>query len=156
MTACSYNDFCFVKRKYFIISFLFIGKITSPRDGTELTILPGSTRNITWTFDDDLSTVTTRSWFFTSSVDLTAKLIAQISVFGHNVRKDILPGVDIIEPATLNLTNVSQSYDGTYVFSLKIGTKPEVTSKVIAYIASKFNLSKHVMFLNILQCLYRL
>ncbi len=135
---------------------LFIGKITSPPDGTELTFLPGSTRNITWAFDDDPRTVTNWQWYFTSSVDFAVKLIAQNNIFGPRALKEFLPGLDLILPATLKLTNVNQSYDGAYLFSLKIGTKPEVTSNVIVYIASKFHLSKHVMFLNILQCLYRL
>ena len=135
---------------------MFIGKITSPPDGTELTFLPGSTRNITWVFDDEPHTVTNRQWYFTSSVDFAVNLIAQNNKFGPRARKKLLPGLDLILPATLKLTNVNQSYDGAYLFSLKIGTKPEVTSNVIVYIASKFHLGKHVMFLNILQCLYRL
>ena len=95
--------------------------------------------NLTWTFNDALSTVTSRSWYFTSSSGLVQnELIAQITGFGAIVRKDILPGLDLIEPATLSLSNVSQSYDGTYEFNLRVSTQIAViTSRVIVYIASK-------------------
>ncbi len=115
-----------------------LGKITSPPDRTALTILPGSSMNITWTFDDTPSTVTSRSWYFTSSSGLVQnELIAQIAGFGTQVRKDILPGLDLIEPATLSLSNVSQSHNGTYEFNLRAKNQQPASSHVIVYIASK-------------------
>ena len=119
-----------------------LGKITSPPDRTELTILPGSNMNITWTFDDNPSTVTLRSWYFTSSSGLVqGELIAQISGLGTGVRDDILPGLDLIEPATLSLSNVNESYDGTYRFSLTVNTQiTPIISRVIVYTASKFHM----------------
>ncbi len=96
--------------------------------------------HITWTFDDNPSTVTSRNWYFTSySGSVQGELIAQIAGFGPQVRKDILPGLDLIEPATLSLSNVNESYDGTYQFSLRVNTQiTPITSRVIVYIASKF------------------
>ena len=118
---------------------MFKGKITSPLDRTELTILPGSSKNIIWTFDDSPSTVTSRSWYFTSHSGLVKrKLIAQISSFGTGARKDILPGLDLIDPATLSLSNVSQSYDGIYQFNLRVNTQiTPIISRVTVYVASK-------------------
>ena len=121
------------------IFFCCLGKITSPPDRTELIFLPGSSMNITWTFNDSPPTVTSRSWYFTSySALVQGELIAQITGVGAGVRKDILPGLDLIEPATLSLSNVNQSYDGTYQFSLGASTQiTPIISRVIVYIASK-------------------
>ena len=119
----------------------FIGKIISPRDGTELIFLPGSTENITWTFDDNPSE-TLRTWFFTSSDGLRAGLLGGIfSDFQPQIRQDnlLIPVFNITKPATLILNNVNQSYNGTYRFILKADRQPKVTSDVIVFIASKFH-----------------
>ena len=79
------------------------------------------------------------SWFFTSSGSSKAKLIATITSLGPYVAKDILTGLDVNQPATLTLSNVDESYDGTYEFNVKVLAQSEVTSDVIVYIASKFH-----------------
>ena len=112
--------------------------ITSPRDGTELTFPPGSSRNITWTFDD--AKTASRTWSFTSSGGSGSGLLGTIiSDLDPQTTTDVLPGVDIIKPATLALSNVDQNYNGTYTFHLKVNKKPDDTSShVIVFIASKF------------------
>ena len=123
--------------------------ITSPRDGTELTFPPGSSRNITWTFDDAKAAY--RGWSFTSSDGLGSGLLgAIISEFDPQTTTDVLPGVDIIKPGTLALSNVDQNYNGTYTFVLQVNDKPDDSSDVIVFIASKF-VNKRLMYLNILQ-----
>ena len=117
-----------------------LGQTISTPDGTKLTILPGSSENITWNYVEDPPNFADRSWHFTSTDGShSAALLAQItSAFGLQVVKSILPRIAITEPSTLSLNNVSQSYDGTYGFSLKIGTQPEILSDVRVYVASKF------------------
>ena len=122
---------------YFVI-LSYLGKIISPPDGTALTFLPGSSENITWTFDDKISQVTYRTWFFRSSDGLrfgTLGVIAQDTE--PNIPQNVLSGVNIIKPATLVLNNVNHSYDGTYTFTL--ATTESFTSNVIVFIASKYN-----------------
>ena len=120
------------------LSYSILGKIIPPPDGTVLTFLPGSSGNITWDFDDEISKVATRSWTFTSSDGLRS---GTLGIIGFNsqpqIRKDVLSGVDIIKPATLELNNVDNSFDGIYKFSLT-ATESD-TSNVILYIASKFH-----------------
>jgi hypothetical protein len=117
-----------------------LGQIISPTDGTKLTILPGFNKNITWNYTADPPNFAGRSWFFTSTDGShSAALLAQITAaFGLQVVKNVLPRIAITEPSTLSLNNVSQSYDGTYQFNLKIGARQEVSSNVRVYIASKF------------------
>ena len=116
----------------------FIGKIISPRDGIELTFLPGSTENITWTFDDNPSE-TLLTWFFTSSDGLRVGFLGTIfSDFQPHIGQgNPLPMINITKPATLILNNVNQSYNGTYRLILKADGQPKVTSDVIVFIASK-------------------
>ena len=126
-----------VFRNYFIVLFC-LGKIIPPPDGTVLIFLPGSSRNITWDFDDEISKVITRTWTFTSSDGLRSGLLG---IIGFNsqpqIRKDVLSGVDIIKPATLELNNVDNSFNGIYKFTLT--TTKTHTSNVILFIASKFH-----------------
>ena len=118
---------------------VFIGKNIPLPGKTEITILPGSSENLTWSYVDDSLNIVSRSWFFTRSGGIKAFLLAQITKsFGFQVAKDALPGFSIIQPATLFLKNVSHIHDGTYHFALKIAGQPEVTSDVRVFIASKF------------------
>ena len=124
--------------------------ITSPRDGTELTFPPGSSRNITWTFDD--AKTASRTWSFTSSGGSGSGLLgAIISDLDPQLSTDVvLPEVNIIKPGTLALSNVDQNYNGTYTFLLNVNGKADDSSDVIVFIASKF-INKRLMYLNILQ-----
>ena len=81
-------------------------------------VLPGSTVNITWSFNDALSDVVYREWRFTSSDGpFVNKRLARIVRDGQPQIEDIglsSSGVSIIKPATLLLKNVNQTYDGIY------------------------------------------
>jgi hypothetical protein len=119
-------------------SYLILGKIIPPPDGTVLTFLPGSSRNITWDFDDDLSVVSSRSWIFTSSDGLRTGTLGVIALDSSAVvQNPPLPGIKIIKPATLELNDVSHIYDGNYSFSLVTSVPESHTSKVTVYIARK-------------------
>ena len=114
------------------------GQITSPPHGTRLIFLNGSTANITWSFDDEISTVFYRGWQFTSSDDsIHGRRLGKIS---DNDEPEIdedsgLSGVTIIRPATLILENVNLTYNGTYRFDLSARVGGQ--SEVVVFIASK-------------------
>ena len=104
-----------------------------------MTVLPGSTLNITWTFKDKLSDVYFRAWFFTSSDGSFVN--EPIATIFDNDDPEIydsgLSGISIAQPATLRLKNVNQTYDGTYRFDL-ISRCCGRSSRVVVFIASKF------------------
>ena len=126
-----------VFRLFFVILFC-LGKIIPPPDGTVFTFLPGSSRNITWDFDDEISQVASRTWSFTSSDGLRSGILGVIALdFQPQPQKGAPPGVNIIKPATLELNNVDHSYDGTYTFTLVAAESHK--SNVIVFIASKFH-----------------
>ena len=114
-----------------------LGQITLPPDGTKMTVLPNSTVNITWSFQDKLSEVLLRVWRFTSSDGpFNGKLLAKVNDDDQPKIEDSgLSGVSIEKPATLLLKNVNETYDGTYRFILAgpVGGR----SEVVVYIASK-------------------
>ena len=116
-----------------------LGQITSPRDGTNMTVLPGSTVNITWSFNDDVSQVLSRAWYFTSSnSSINWKLLAGIIDDGKpRIYNSGFSGVSIIKPATLILKNVNQTYDGTYRFVFSAVANFD-RSDVVVFIAGKF------------------
>ena len=103
-----------------------------------MTVLPGSNVNITWSFNDDVSQVIARVWYFTSSDgSFVNERLARIINDGVPQIFNIgLSGVSIIKPATLHLRNVNQTYDGTYRFVL-VGNNDD-SSGVVIFIASKF------------------
>ena len=116
-----------------------LGQITSPPDGSNMTVLPGSTVNITWSFNDDVSQVSFRAWYFTSSDGrFVSNLLASIIRDSQPQIEDIgSSGVSIVKPATLLLKNVSQTYDGTYQFQLSAPGSGSAF-EVVVFIASKF------------------
>ena len=114
-----------------------LGAITSPPEGTEFVFLPGSTGKLTWTFDDDVSTLFLRSWFFTRSGGSTTERLARIvDDDDPKILQSSLSGVEIVKPATMLLKNVNQSYNGVYQFQLD-GSNLAVSIGVRVYIASK-------------------
>ena len=104
-----------------------------------MTVLPGSTVNITWSFNDDVSQVLFRAWYFTSSDgSFFDKRLARIFDDGQpQIDNSGLSGVSIVKPATLLLKNVNQTYDGTYQFDLSAPGSSE-PFQVVVIIASKF------------------
>ena len=102
-----------------------------------MTFLNGSNANITWSFNDDISTLVTRIWYFTSSDgSFNAERLARISDNEEpRIYESGLSWVTIVKPATLVLKNVNQTYNGTYRFSLTAHTNGD--SSVVVFIASK-------------------
>ena len=103
-----------------------------------MTVLPRSTVNITWSFSDDVSQVTFRAWYFTSSDgSFVNKPLASIVRDGQlQIDPSGLSGVSIVKPATLLLKNVNQTYNGTYRFDLSRHSGSG-SSRVVVIIASK-------------------
>ena len=103
-----------------------------------MTVLPGSTAKIKWSFNDDVSQVISRAWYFTSSDgSFVNKRLARI-IDDENLQifNSGLSGVSVVKPATLILKNINQTYDGTYRFDLSgpVGGR----SEVVVFIASTF------------------
>ncbi|XP_046858238.1 immunoglobulin superfamily member 10-like isoform X2 [Xenia sp. Carnegie-2017] len=119
---------------------IITGKILSPPPGTSFTFLPGETHNITWTFDDDLNDLVSRDWFFTGSSNgsqstLLATVVLDLSV--QNFNEPILPNYDVFKPSTLQLRNITYSYDGTYEFQLRRKDGIAFISTVRVFVAIK-------------------
>ena len=116
-----------------------LGEITSPPDGTHITVLPGSTVNITWSFNDDVAQLVARVWYFTSSDgSFVNERLAIILLDGQpQIDNSGLSGASIVKPATLLLKNVNETYDGTYQFQLSAPGSGS-TFEVVVFIASKF------------------
>jgi hypothetical protein len=84
-----------------------------------VSFLPGTTGNLTWKFDDDVSTLRNRLWYFTPNGRSRSELLAAITKDDNpRIRRNLLSGVDVVKPATIILKNVSQSYNGKYEFIL--------------------------------------
>ena len=103
-----------------------------------MTVLPGSTVNITWSFSDDVSQVILRAWYFTSSDGsfVDEPLVRINDNEGPKIFNSGLSGVSIVKPATLLLKNVNQTYNGTYRFDLS-RRRGSGSSQVVVIIASK-------------------
>ena len=117
---------------------LILGKIIPPPDGTTLYFSTGESRGrIMWSFDDKIADVVSRAWSFESSDGSIIERLATISKDGtlEIIAKRLL-GVEILEPATLILKNVNQSFNGTYYFELV--TFRTTTSSITVFITSKF------------------
>ena len=104
-----------------------------------MTVLPGDNVNITWSFNDDVSQLLFRAWYFTSSDgSFVDEPVASIFRDGQpQIDSSGLSGVSIVKPATLLLKNVNQTYNGTYRFDLA-GLGGSGSSQVVVIIASKF------------------
>ena len=104
-----------------------------------MTVLPGSTVNITWSFSADVSKVSSRVWYFTSSDgSFVNERLARIFDDGApQIDNSGLSGLSIVKPATLILKNVNETYNGTYLFDLSAPGSSGL-SQVVVIIASKF------------------
>ena len=102
-----------------------LGQITSPANGTTKKYLRGSTANLTWTFDDEPSSLTSRNWFFIpdGGSKKGEKLASIIDGKIKYKNGSGLLGVKIERPATLLLHNVNQSYNGKYEFTIQANDK---------------------------------
>ena len=115
-----------------------------------MTVLPGSTVNIAWSFSDDVSQLVSRAWYFTSSDGSFANTLLAIIIRDGQpqIEESGLSKVSIVKPASLLLKNVNQTYDGTYRFDLS-GPGGGGSSKVVVYIASKLNIEFSCLTLNL-------
>ena len=110
------------------------GAVFPPSNRTNLTFIPGTTDKIVWSFTDDLTRFSTRTWTFTPS-DGRPQVNLAIIIGDGNVQRLALPYEFAVEkPATLVLKNVNLTYDGTYKFSLSPGGS---SFDVFVYIAGK-------------------
>ena len=117
------------------INQIFPGKIFPPSDETCLTVTPGSTGRIMWSFDDKIQSFSYRLWTFTPSDNRRRVGLASIDGDGDVKILTTSYEVAVEKPATLVLKNVNLNYNGTYQFSLISGASP---SEVVVYIAGKF------------------
>ena len=111
-----------------------LGKIFPPIDGTSLTVVPGSTGRIMWSFDDKIRSFIYRLWAFTPSNGQPQARLAIIFGDGDVQILTTSYEVAIEKPATLVLKNVNLTYNGTYKFFLSSRARP---SEIILYIAGK-------------------
>ncbi|XP_028397084.1 hemicentin-1-like [Dendronephthya gigantea] len=103
-----------------------------------MTMLPGSTGKIVWSFDDDLSVVFSRSWAFTSTDgSFSNTVLTRIAADGAATIFFSFPVITVEKPATLVLKNVNRSYDGKYKFTLQ--ARSDTSSEVTVFIAEKPN-----------------
>ena len=90
--------------------------------------------NLQWDFDDDIKTVTARTWRFFGD----SRVLALISLDGEPVILDRSLKFEIQKPATLILKNVNESYNGTYQFTFETDKTKDVSEAVVE-IASKLH-----------------
>ena len=133
------NRFGFLLVLGFSCLLLCEGKIFPPSNGTGVTIIPGSTEKIVWSFDDDIKSFTIRTWTFTPSDGRPQVGLARIQGDGDVQILNTSYEFAVEKPATLLLENVNLTYNGTYEFSLLPGPRP---SEVMVYIAEKPNKTK--------------
>ena len=112
------------------------GHVNPPTNGTKLTFCPGMTAKIDWSYDNT-SRARIRSWFFKSSDGLRKGELIKIDDNDLiTIMNTLIPMFQIQQPATLILLNVSETYNGTYIFTLEPGT---YTSEVTVHIAGKIS-----------------
>ncbi|XP_028416919.1 neural cell adhesion molecule 1-like [Dendronephthya gigantea] len=120
-----------VRMVYIIIPSVIGAQIRLPRDGNRLIFVNGSTAELEWSFDDNVTNVRFRSWSFTSgNGSMKAVELATIIDDGTVQNRSNAFDFKIEKPATLVLNNVSQIQNGTYKFILVTSdgcVKPTVT-----------------------------
>ncbi|XP_028399325.1 hemicentin-1-like [Dendronephthya gigantea] len=118
----------------------YLGDVKSPTSGNKMTLLPGSTGKIVWSFDDDISVVFSRSWAFTSTDgSFSNTALTRIANDGNATKLVSFPVITVEKPATLVLKNVNRSYDGKYKLTLQSCT--DTSSEVTIFIAEKPNVT---------------
>ena len=101
---------------------------------SKLILLPGSTGNLSWS---KISSRTRRTWYFMRSGGKTTEKLAEINFDDKiRIRQSSLSGIEVVNPATLLLKNVNQSYNGMYRL-ITTGKFLEI-NHVLVFIASKF------------------
>ncbi|XP_046858840.1 carcinoembryonic antigen-related cell adhesion molecule 5-like [Xenia sp. Carnegie-2017] len=114
------------------------GIIQSPPPDTNFTFLLGETHSITWTFNDSESDLDSRTWYFTgSSNGSPRRRLATVLERGAVIKTSASTpsNYDVCKPSTLQLRNITHSYDGTYEFILERKDDISFTSTVRVFVA---------------------
>ena len=101
----------------------------------------GSTERITWSFDDVITPLTRRIWYFISRDTRPLVALALIDGDGPVRILTTLFDVAVEKPATLVLKNINLTYNGTYKFDL-LPSSGVGSSEVVVYIAGKLLICK--------------
>ena len=103
----------------------FEGKVHAPNRGDKLTVAPGSTVKLQWSFDANISEVRVRMWMFLRNNNEENRrkgvLGDLLAVIHNNSDPEIYSNLfsfAMEKPATLVLKNVSSSNNGSYGFAL--------------------------------------
>ena len=115
--------------------FLCEGAVVPQSNGASMTLIPGSTEKIVWSFTHDIKSYSYRLWLFIPSDGQPEVGLAKINGDGEVNILTTSYEVAVEKPATLVLKNVNLTCNGTYQFSLS-GASP---SEVVVYIAVKPN-----------------
>jgi hypothetical protein len=109
-----------------------------------MTLTPGSTAKIKWSFDVNVSKVDFRAWVFKNdeprfrSKSSHGYTVAYIHDDGDpQIKYKELPGVAIEKPATLVLKNISINYNGSYGFYIVAPGEPGDPTWVAVFIVGK-------------------
>ena len=101
-----------------------------------MTVLPGSTARIKWTFKGDHSRATL-GWYFTRRGGKEEEIAFKFRSRNPIISNSSLPGVAIELPATLVLKNIDKRYNGKYRFHAIVVNGGGI-SKVFMVVAGKF------------------
>ena len=100
-----------------------------------MTVLPGSTARIKWTFKGDPSRAVL-GWYFTKRGGREEEIAIKFYTGDPTISNSSLPGVAIEPPATLVLKNVDKRYNGKYRFHASVANGGGI-SKVVIIVAEK-------------------
>ena len=117
--------------------FWCIGQVYPPSN-KNITVLPGSTARLKWTFQGD-SSQAILVWYFTRRKHgpKEEELAVKFRSSDATPSNSSLPGVAIEPPATLVLKNVDEHYNGKYRLSVHLAGAGG-TAQVDLYIAGMF------------------
>ena len=120
------------------LSFRCLGKVSLTNE-TSLTLTPGSTEKIVWSYDDNIQSFSVRTWLFAPND--RSQFVGLATVTGDGVVQNLTKLIEFVvkKPATLVLKNINATYNGTYRFGLSTATAPTAAS-VVVFIAGKFYL----------------
>ena len=112
-----------------------VGQVYPP-SGQSMTVLPGSTARIKWTFKGDPSQAFL-GWYFARRGEREEKIAIKFDTGIPIISNSSLPGVAIELPATLVLKNIDKRYNGKYRFHAIVADGGGI-SIVVIVVAGKF------------------
>ena len=107
-----------------------------PPSGQSMTVLPGSTARIKWTFKGD-PTRASLAWYFTRRGSKEEEIAFKYRTSNLVISNSSLPGVAVELPATLVLKNIDKRYNGKYRFHAQVINGGGI-SIVVIVVAGKF------------------